>query len=258
MTQATIVSPIPPAPSLETAWEDVGISFERFCLAAGIGALEQMLREDAERLAGPRHGRNRERVGRRWGAATGKIGFHGGKVAVRRPRLRSTAGCELSLPSWQAAQAEDWLGRWAMNLMLINVSTRKLRRAVRLPEGDLPAVAGDGTSKSAASRRFVALSAQRMADWMNSDLSQRDLWAIQIDGLHIGHDLVLVAALGIDADGKKHPLGLMEGATENAAVVQALIDNLIERGLDPAVCRLFIVDGAKALIPLPHQYDLAI
>jgi putative transposase len=30
-------------------------------------------------------------------------------------------------------------------------------------------------------------------------------------------------------------------------VVQALIDNLIERGLDPKVCRLFIVDGAKAL-----------
>ena len=56
-----------------------------------------------------------------------------------------------------------------------------------------------------------------------------------------------LAALGIDADGNKHPLGLMEGATENAAVVQALIDNLIDRGLDPAVCRLFIVDGAKAL-----------
>src|SRR5213076_17756 len=28
---------------------------------------------------------------------------------------------------------------------------------------------------------------------------------------------------------------------------QALIDNLIERGLDPTVCRLFIIDGAKAL-----------
>ena len=54
-------------------------------------------------------------------------------------------------------------------------------------------------------------------------------------------------ALGIDGDGNKHPLGLVEGATENAAVVQALIDNLIERGLDPKVCRLFIVDGAKAL-----------
>jgi len=65
--------------------------------------------------------------------------------------------------------------------------------------------------------------------------------------LHIGNDLVLVAALGIDADGRKHPLALVEGATENAAVVQVLIDNLIDRGLDPKVCRLFVVDGAKAL-----------
>ena len=29
--------------------------------------------------------------------------------------------------------------------------------------------------------------------------------------------------------------------------MQALIDNLIERGLDPKLCRLFIIDGAKAL-----------
>ena len=224
MTNATTISSISSAPSLATAWEDVHISFERFCLTAGIGALEEMLRDDAERLAGPRHGRNPERAGRRWGVTTGKIGFHGGKVDVRRPRIRSLAGREVPLPNWQAAPTEDWLGRWAMNLMLINVSTRKLRSAVRLPEGDLPAVSGDGTSKSAASRQLVALSAARMAAWMTADLSQLDLLAIQIDGLHVGDELVLVAALGIDADGNKHPLGLMEGATENAAVVQALID----------------------------------
>ena len=233
MTNATTISLIPPAASMETAWQDVRSSFERFCLTAGVAVLEQMLGEDAERFAGPRHSRNPERAGRRWGATTGKIGFHGGKVDVRRPRIRSLAGREVPLPNWQAAQAEDWLGRWAMNLMLINVSTRKLRRAVRLPEGDLPAAPGDGTSKSAASRRFVALSAERMAAWMAADLSQLDLLAIQIDGLHVGDDLVLIAALGIDAGGNKHPLGLMEGATENAAVVQALIDNLIERGLTP-------------------------
>jgi transposase-like protein len=221
-------------------------SFERFCLMAGIEALEQMLGEDAQRLAGPRHSRGRGRAGQRWGATKGKIGFHGGKVDVRRPRVRCE-GHEVQLPTWRTAQAEDWLGRWAMNLMLINVSTRKLKRAVRLPEGDLPAVMGDGTSKSAASRRFVALSAERMAGWMGSDLSRLDLVVIQIDGLHIGNDLVLVGALGIDGEGNKHPLGLVEGATENAAVVQALIDNLVERGLDPKVCRLFIVDGAKAL-----------
>src|SRR5262249_12578297 len=153
----------------------------------------------------------------------------------------------VALPSWTAAQAEDWLGRWALNLMLINVSTRKLRRAVRLPEGDLPVIAGDGTSKSTASPRVVAPAAEPPGGWVTSGRSKLDLLVIQIDGLHIGNDLVLVAALGIDADGHKHPLALIEGATENAAVVQALIDNLIERGLDPKVCRLFIIDGAKSL-----------
>ena len=239
MTSAITTSPFALVPSLETAWQDVDSSFERFCLTAGIGAIEQMLCEDAQQLAGAPHSRGEGRVGHRWGKTKGKIGFHGGKVAVHRPRVRGLDGHELPLPTWTAAQAEDWLGRWAMNLMLINVSTRKLRRAVRLPNGDLPVVAGDGTSKSAASRRFVALSAERLAEWLASDLSQLDLLVIQLDGLHIGNDLVLVAALGIDGEGHKHPLGLIEGATENAAVVQALIDNLIERGLDPKVCRLW-------------------
>ena len=73
-----------------------------------------------------------------------------------------------------------------------------------------------------------------------------DIMVVQIDGIHISEHLVLVAALGIDSQGFKHPLGLMEGATEHSAVVQALIDDLIERGLDPAVPRLFIIDGAVA------------
>ena len=225
MTNPTTTSAMTLVPSLEAAWRDMDSSFERFCLTAGIEALEQMLGEDAQRLAGPRHSRGRDAPASAGARRKGKIGFHGGKVDVRRPRLRSYDGHEVELPTWKAAQAEDWLGRWAMNLMLINVSTRKFRRAVRLPEGDVPAAAGDGTSKSAASRRFVALSAERMAEWMASDLSKLDLLVIQIDGLHIGNDLVLVAALGIDGDGNKHPLGIVEGATENAAVVQALIDN---------------------------------
>jgi transposase-like protein len=161
--------------------------------------------------------------------------------------VRDLGGRELALPSWDRAVAEDWRGKWAMNLMLINVSTRKFRRAVRLPEGDVPAPAGAGISKSATSRHFVALSAARMKEWMGADLSGLDIMVVQIDGIHISEHLVRVAALGIDSAGFKHPLGLMEGATEHSAVVQALIDDLIERGLDPAVPRLFIIDGSKAL-----------
>ena len=91
----------------------------------------------------------------------------------------------------------------------------------------------------------MALSSAKLKDWLATDLSPLDLLAIQIDGLHIKEDLILVAAVGINARGEKHPLGLVEGATENAAMVQALLDNLVE--LDPAVVRLFMIDGAKAL-----------
>ena len=190
---------------------------------------------DAARLCGTRYGRDDGKHGCRWGRARGKLGFHGGKIEVERPRVRARGGGEIALPSWKAAMAEDWLGKWALNLMLINVSTRKFGRAVRLPEGDVPVESGAGLSKSAASRRFVALSAERMAEWMASDISGLDLLVIQIDGIHIEEDLVLVAAVGIDSLGDKHPLAATEGATENATVVQALLDNLIERGLDPQV-----------------------
>jgi putative transposase len=216
-----------PETAVVEAWQQVGASFERFCLTAGVSALHQLMEQDAVELCGPRYGHKDGKAAHRWGKTEGKIGFHGGKVSLARPRVRARDGQEMVLPSWQTAQSEDLLGRWAMNLMLINVSTRRFGRAVRLPEGDIPAPAGAGVSKSAVSRRFVALSAAQMTQWMAADLSKLDLLVIQID--------------------VKHPLGVLEGATENAAVVQALLDNLVERGLDPKVCRLFIIDGSKAL-----------
>ncbi len=247
MKRNTTSAGIDPAAIVEDAWQDIGASFERFCLATGVATLAGMMEEDASRLCGPRYSREEGRDGHRWGRTRGKVGFHGGKVEIERPRVRARVGGEMTLPSWETAMSEDLLGKWAMNLMLINVSTRKFGRAVRLPEGDVPVPKGAGVSKSAVSRRFVALSAERMKEWMASDLSKLDLLVIQIDGIHIEEDLMLLAAVGIDGDGGKHPLGVVEGATENAAVVQSLLDNLIKRGLDPKICRLFIIDGAKAL-----------
>ena len=237
----------PATGAVDEAFAEVRASFDRFCLAAGIEALGTMMEADVTAACGPRHGRDAARRAHRWGRTRGRIGFHGGKIEVERPRVRGVDGREVTIPSWETAAQEDWLGRWAMNLMLINVSTRRFGRAVRLPEGDVPAPPGSGVSKSAASRRFVALSAARLADFMAADLSALDLLVVQIDGLHLGDDLVLVAAIGVDGEGNKHPLALVEGATENAATVQALLDNLVSRGLDPTVPRLFIVDGAKAL-----------
>ena len=157
---------------------------------------------------------------------------------MTRSSVSSSGRARRVLPSWENAVSEDLLGKWAMNQMLINVSTRRFKRSVRLPGGDVPASDGAGLSKSATSRRFVALSAARMKAWMETRLDDLDLLAIQIDGIHMDEDMLLVAAIGVDANGDKHPLGLVEGATENATTVQALIDNLVERGYPAALAGL--------------------
>ena len=247
MKKHTTSTAIPTYALKAEALASMSASFERFCHAAGLETLSEMLEQDATAACGERHERGERRQAHRWGRTKGKIGFHGGKVAIERPRVRGLDGAERVLPSWENAVSEDLLGKWAMNQMLINVSTRRFKRSVRLPEGDVPASDGAGLSKSATSRRFVALSAARMRAWMETRLDDLDLLAIQIDGIHMDEDMLLVAAIGVNANGDKHPLGLVEGATENATTVQALIDNLVERGLDPTVRRLFIIDGAKAL-----------
>ena len=234
-----------PMPPLADAMDAVRLSVDRFCLLAGVEALAEMMEENATTVCGARHRRHGNRRGYRWGHTQSEIGYHGGRVKVQRPRVRDHAGKEVGLESWQVLRDGNLLLEWALNLMVLNVSTRKYHRAVRLPEGDLAKARGDGTSKSAVSRRFVALSRKKMKAWLASDLSELDLLVIQIDGLHVG-DHVLVAAIGVDGNGDKHVLAVVEGATENTVVVQALLDNLLARGLDPTLPRLFIVDGAKA------------
>ena len=62
MTTITTPSSLALVPTLETAWQDVDSSFERFCLTAGIGAIEQMLCDDAQQLAGAPHNRGGGRI----------------------------------------------------------------------------------------------------------------------------------------------------------------------------------------------------
>jgi transposase-like protein len=78
------------------------------------------------------------------------------------------------------------------------------------------------------------------------DLTGLDLVAFMVDGVHFGEHSCVVA-LGIGIDGTKHPLGVEEGSTENAAVVTDLITWLRDRGLDTSKPVLLVLDGAKAL-----------
>ena len=110
------------SPALGLALEEVTASFERFCLLAGLDTLSRMMERDATALCSPRHNRGAERQAHRWGRTRGRLGFHGGRIEVVRPRVRGRDGKEIVLPSWERAQAEDWLGPWAVNLMLLGLS----------------------------------------------------------------------------------------------------------------------------------------
>ena len=111
MEKSTTAAGVVPAAIVEEAWQQVGASFERFCLTAGIATLAGMMKADAARLCGERYGRGKGRDGHRWGRTKGKLGFHGGKIELERPRVRVRDGGEIALPSWEAAMAEDWLGK---------------------------------------------------------------------------------------------------------------------------------------------------
>ena len=81
---------------------------------------------------------------------------------------------------------------------------------------------------------------------MERPLGDLNLVALMMDGIEF-QDYLLVVAMGFDATGKKHILGLWDGATENAVVCGALLDELIERGLATDRRYLFVLDGSKAL-----------
>jgi transposase-like protein len=96
------------------------------------------------------------------------------------------------------------------------------------------------------SRKFVKATETALRDLLAADLSGLDLVALMVDGVHFGEHCCVVA-LGIDGEGTKHPLALVEGSTENTTLVRGLLTGLRERGLDTTRPVLAVLDGSKAL-----------
>ena len=181
-----------------------------------------------------------ERVGWKYGSQRGYVHWNGRKVAFPNMRVRSFADDEVKLQSYGKFQEDGADGRLALRDMMRGVSTRDYGEGV---EGFLR---GYGMTRSSVSRAFVRASEAKLQELLERDLSKLKLAALFMDGVGFqGH--LLVVAMGVDTEGNKHALGLWQGATENQAVCQALLDDLIRRGLDPEGRYLFIVDGGKGL-----------
>lgn len=81
---------------------------------------------------------------------------------------------------------------------------------------------------------------------MARPLGEIDLPVLVIDGTHMAKHL-LVIAIGIDTNGVKHVLGVVEGSTESSRTCRALLRQLIERGMPVERARLVVIDGSKGL-----------
>jgi len=152
-------------------------------------------------------------------------------------------GEELTLPSLAYASARDPLDAQTLEAIAVGVTTRKYPRTLEPLRPEIPERA---VSKSAVSRRFVALTSARLTTWLATPLDDLDIRVVLIDGLHF-RDHVILLALGVDAQGTKHVLALREGTTENATVCKALLADLRQRGLDLDRPMLFIIDGGTGL-----------
>jgi putative transposase len=215
-------------------------------VGTGLQVMAAIFDEDVARLCGPDGKHNPDRAGYRHGAGAGSVTLGGRRLPVTRPRVRAADGSgELRLPSYDLFSSTEILSRLAMEKMLAGLSSRRYTAGLE-PAGQAVEDAAAATSKSAVSRRFVAATETALAELMSRDLSDLDLVALLIDGVHFGEHTCVVA-LGIGIDGTKHPLAVEEGSTENATLVTELVTGLRDRGLDVTKPILAVLDGAKAL-----------
>src|SRR5919197_3730709 len=215
-------------------------------VGAGLQLMQALMEQSVTELAGPKAKHNPDRAVVRHGHEQGSVTLGGRRIPVQRPRVRATDGSgELPVAAYELFSQTEVLGRLALERMLGRLSTRRYPVGLE-PVGTQVEQAATGTSKSAISRRFVAMTHTALAELLARDLSGLDLVCLMVDGVHFGEHCCVVA-LGIAIDGTKVPLALVEGSTENATLARELLVGLRERGLEVTRPILCVLDGAKAL-----------
>jgi transposase-like protein len=219
-------------------------------VAIGLDVMGELVDAEVTDVAGPKGRHDRDRGAYRHGTEDGKVTLGGRRIPVRRPRVRTVAGGagvehEVHLESYDTFASVDLLADHMVASMLAGLSGRRYERALE-PVGEQVAQTASGTSQSSVSRRFITATAERLAEFRSRPLDDQRWLICFVDGFDFaGH--TMIGALGVTADGTKVPLGVVEGSTENAAVVRHLIAGLRDRGLDASEGILFVLDGAKAL-----------
>lgn len=214
-----------------------------FVTDRGPEAVRTIFAEEAAAIAGVKMRHRVDRTAHHWGYASAELTLGGRRVVLPRPRVRSTDGRELALPSVTRFSSRDPLTERVLGQILLGVSTRKYGRSLE-PVG--APVRTRATSKSPVSRTFVRATRERVEADLGSNLESLDLAVLMLDGIVVKRQSVVVA-LGVDVHGGEHVLGLRLGSTENAVLRTELLQNLLKRGLKVSRPLLCVIDGGGGL-----------
>lgn len=214
---------------------------------AGLQLIQLLMEEEVKQLVGERSRPLAERTANRWGTERGYCVVMGQKVPVERPRVRSADDHEIRLGSYEMFHRGEPLTETVWEKLMLGLTTRKYGDAVR------QFTEAYGLEKSAVSEHFIEASRVKLKLLMERPLEKKRFCALLVDATPF-EGQQMVAALGIGYDGTKTILGIWQGATENATVVGQLLGDLMNRGLDFTVPRLYVLDGGKALHAAVKKY----
>ena len=226
--------------------EQAEMAVDELIDVAGRATIEAVLTLSAQELAGPKHPGKRTAGNIGWhGEQNGVVSLAERKLRISKPRLRRKAkhtgkGTEVEIPAYTVMRTHSRIGGRMLDILMRGVSTRNYRAV-------LPEMAETvGVSKSQVSRQFIEASEKSLKELVERRFDDQDILIVYLDGIVFGGHHVIVA-IGVDSEGHKHVLGLRDGASENATVCTALLEDLVERGVKPDRRRLFVIDGSKAL-----------
>jgi transposase-like protein len=212
----------------------------------GRATIEAVLTLSAVEVAGPKQqGKKTDRPIAWHGSQRGKVALKERQLSVSKPRLRrrnTTDGeqAEVEIPAYAAMKKNSRLSDRMMEILISGVSTRRYERV-------LPTMAETvGVSKSSVSRESIEAGERLRKQLAEESFADLDLLAIYVDGIQLG-PFHVICAVGVDASGHKHVLGIRAGATENAEVAKRLLEDLVTRGVKADRKRLFVIDGSLAL-----------
>jgi transposase-like protein len=214
------------------------MEYRALTVSAGALVVEAIMQAECEQLAGKPYARKTEID--RWGTESGYVVMGGQKVQVTRQRLRDKQKKEVHLASYERFQDEDRRTQAVFSRLVAGVSNRQYAKTVE------EFGKGYGISKSVISRKTVEATAEQLRTLCERDLSTLDICVLVIDGVHVA-ETVHIVALGVETSGKKHVLGVRQGATENSQVCTELFEEMEQRGLHAERAVLVVIDGSKAL-----------